>query len=175
MNTFKTRGDSLSAENFFEVYGFLCKESDYLSQGDYKSWLTLIQPDIHYRIAAPSFLDAVRPRRYGLGNDYYDDDYATLKIRVQQLTTPNYSIAENPLSLLRHFVTNISGSPIESGFEVSSNVLVYRVRSTEPEPAIVAGRRKDILVRTPEGLRLSRREAQLDQVSLRQPNISFFM
>ena len=50
--------------------------------------------------------------------------------------------------------------------EALSNVLVLRVRSTEPEPALVSARRVDLLVETPCGLRLASRLAQLDQVSV---------
>lgn len=175
MNAMENPGTALTAQEFFEVYGFLCQESDYLSRSCHEAWLKLLDPTIRYRVVTPSFLEATRPRTYGLGKFYFDDDYATLQIRVKQLTTPNYSIAESPVSVLRHFVTNISGRAIDGGFEVKSNVLVYRIRATEPEPAIIAGQRVDTLMRTSNGLRLVRREAQLDQVSLQQPNLSFFL
>jgi 3-phenylpropionate/cinnamic acid dioxygenase small subunit len=113
--------------------------------------------------------------RPGRGTPYFDDDADSLAIRVRQLSTPSFTIAENPPTIARHFVTNIRAARTDEGFEALSNVLVLRVRSTEPEPAVVSARRVDLLVETPDGLRLASRLAQLDQVSVRQPNLSFFI
>jgi 3-phenylpropionate/cinnamic acid dioxygenase small subunit len=168
-------GEPLGDGDFRKVYDFLNLESDYLGLGEYESWYELLSPKVNYKVLAPAFLDATRPRRYGRENAYFDDDYASLGIRVKQLTTPGFTIAENPATISRHFVTNIRAAKNEQGIEAVSNVLVVRVRSTEPEPGMVSARRFDQLVETPEGLRIESRLAQLDQVSLQQPNLSFFI
>lgn len=168
-------GEPLSDGVFRRVYDFLNLESDCLGLGEYETWYGLLSPAVTYKVLAPAFLDATRPRRYGRENAYFDDDYASLGIRVKQLTTPGFTIAENPATISRHFVTNIRGVANGEGIEVVSNVLVVRVRSTEPEPGVVSARRFDRLVETPEGLRIESRLAQLDQVSLQQLNLSFFI
>lgn len=168
-------GDPLSDGGFRAVYDFLNLESDCLGLREYETWFGLLSPQISYRVLAPAFLDATRPRRYGRENAYFDDDYASLGIRVKQLTIPGFTIAENPATISRHFVTNIRAAKNNDGIEVVSNVLVVRVRSTEPEPGVVSARRVDRLVETPEGLRVASRLAQLDQVSLQQLNLSFFI
>ena len=169
------QGTPLDDAAFRAVYEFLNHESDCLGCGDLPAWQTLLAPQIRYRVMAPAFLDAARPRHYGRGTPYFDDDADSLAIRVRQLSTPSFTIAENPPTIARHFVTNIRAARTDGGIEALSNVLVLRVRSTEPEPAVVSARRVDLLVETPHGLRLASRLAQLDQVSVRQPNLSFFI
>lgn len=169
------QGAPLDDASFRAVYEFLNHESDCLGCGDLTAWQALLAPQIRYRVMAPVFLDAARPRHYGRGTPYFDDDADSLAIRVRQLSTPGFTIAENPPTIARHFVTNIRASRVADGIEALSNVLVLRVRSTEPDPAIVSARRVDLLVQTPDGLRLAARLAQLDQVSVRQPNLSFFI
>lgn len=168
-------GSVLDDSTFRAVYEFLSLESDCLGCGDLPAWQALLAPQIRYRVLAPAFLDAARPRHYGRGTPYFDDDADSLAIRVRQLSTPSFTIAENPPTIARHFVTNIRAARTDQGIEALSNVLVLRVRSTEPEPAVVSARRVDLLVETPDGLRLAARLAQLDQVSVRQPNLSFFI
>lgn len=168
-------GVMLDNETFRTVYEFLTLESDCLGAGDLAAWYALLAPQISYRVLAPAFMDPARSRHYGRGTPYFDEDTHSLGIRVRQLTTPSFTIAENPPTIARHFVTNIRAARTADGIEAISNVLVLRVRSTEPEPAIVSARRVDLLVETAHGLRLARRLAQLDQVSVRQPNLSFFV
>jgi len=168
-------GAPLDDAVFRTVYEFLTLESDCLGAGDLVAWYALLAPQISYRVMAPAFMDPARPRHYGRGTPYFDEDTHSLGIRVRQLTTPNFTIAENPPTIARHFVTNIRAARTVDGIEAISNVLIVRVRSTEPEPAIVSARRVDLLVETADGLRLARRLAQLDQVSVRQPNLSFFV
>lgn len=168
-------GSVLDDRAFRAVYEFLTLESDCLGCGDLPAWYALLAPQIRYRVMAPAFMDAARPRHYGRGTPYFDDDADSLAIRVRQLSTPSFTIAENPPTIARHFVTNIRAARTDEGIEALSNVLVLRVRSTEPEPAVVSARRVDLLVETPDGLRLASRLAQLDQVSVRQPNLSFFI
>ncbi len=168
-------GEPLDDAEFRAVYDFMNLESDCLGLGEYETWFGLLSPQISYKVLAPAFLDATRPRRYGRENAYFYDDYASLGIRVKQLTTPGFTIAENPPTISRHFVTNIRAAKNSDRIEVISNVLVVRVRATEPEPGVISARRVDTLVETDQGLRITCRLAQLDQVSLRQPNLSFFI
>lgn len=175
LNRTAPAGSPLDDRTFRAVYEFLNLESDCLGCGDLPAWQALLAPQIRYQVMAPAFLDAARPRHYGRGTPYFDDDADSLAIRVRQLSTPSFTIAENPPTIARHFVTNIRAARTDEGFEALSNVLVLRVRSTEPEPAVVSARRVDLLVETPDGLRLASRLAQLDQVSVRQPNLSFFI
>lgn len=168
-------GAPLDNDAFRAVHEFLSLESDCLGVGDLTAWYALLAPQIRYRVMAPAFMDAARPRHYGRGTPYFDEDTYSLAIRVRQLSTPSFTIAENPRTIARHFVTNIRAARTDDGIEALSNVLVLRVRSTEPEPALVSARRVDLLVETPCGLRLASRLAQLDQVSVRQPNLSFFI
>jgi 3-phenylpropionate/cinnamic acid dioxygenase small subunit len=170
-------GDTLplSENQFYRVYRFFCHEADLLSKGDYNEWFKLLEPTIHYQVMPPTFNELGRTSNLGYGRDYFNDDWNSLKIRVEQLTTPNYTIAENPRSITRYFITNIDGMVTSEGFEVKSNVLIYRIRATESNPSIITAARHDLLIEGDNGFTLKRRVAQMDQVSLQQPNFSIFV
>lgn len=175
MNAPSSSGSPISEAQFFRIYRFLCREAALLSEGDYQQWFELIEPSIHYQVMPPIFTELGRTSTMGYGRDYFNEDWHSLKIRIEQLTTPNFTIAENPKSVVRYIVTNIDGVVTDDGFEVTSNVLVYRIRATEPVPSIVTATRRDQLVDCEAGITLKRRVAQLDQVSLQQPNFSVFI
>jgi 3-phenylpropionate/cinnamic acid dioxygenase small subunit len=175
MNALPAAGSPISESQFFRIYRFLCQEAALLSEGAYQHWFKLLEPTIHYQVMPPTFTELGRTSTLGYGRDYFNDDWDTLKIRVEQLTTPNYTIAENPKSVTRYLVSNIDGVVAGEGFEVTSTVLVYRIRATEPNPSIVTAARRDLLIDGEAGITLKRRVAQLDQVSLQQPNFSIFI
>ena len=60
-------GSVLDDRTFRAVYEFLSLESDCLGCGDLPTWQALLAPQIRYRVMAPAFLDAARPRHYGRG------------------------------------------------------------------------------------------------------------
>jgi len=175
MNAPSGNGLPISEAQFFRIHRFFCREAALLSEGDYRQWFELCEPSIHYRVMPPVFGEPGRTSTLGYGRDYFNEDWHALKIRVEQLTTPNFTIAENPKSVVRYLVTNIDGVVTDDGFEVTSNVLVYRIRATEPVPSMVTAARRDQLVDGEAGITLKRRVAQLDQVSLQQPNFSIFI
>ena len=55
---------------------------------------------------------------------------------------------------------------------VHSNVLVYRSRTTQPEPNLFALSRVDGMRRVDSTLQLARREAQLDEAIINARNIA---
>ena len=59
--------------------------------------------------------------------------------------------------------------------EVSSYFLVYRSRSSEPNPELFSGERRDLLRRTGAGWRLARRTILLDQAVIGARNLSIFL
>ncbi len=61
-------GEPLSDGGFRRVYDFLNLESDCLGLGEYETWYGLLSPAVTYKVLAPAFLDATRPRRYGLSS-----------------------------------------------------------------------------------------------------------
>jgi benzoate/toluate 1,2-dioxygenase beta subunit len=156
------------------VTELLLEEADCLDERRWHDWLALYQDDAVYWAPSWDDDDVLIDNPRGEISLIYCGNRDRMGDRVWRIESGlSSSLLRMPRT--RHFVTNIRAARTDEGIEALSNVLVLRVRSTEPEPAVVSARRVDLLVETPDGLRLASRLAQLDQVSVRQPNLSFFI
>jgi 3-phenylpropionate/cinnamic acid dioxygenase small subunit len=83
--------------------------------------------------------------------------------------------AEDPPSRTRHLVTNVQITPRPQAgeYDVCSAFLCYRTR-LETDVNIFAGRRDDVLRRTPSGWQIARRRILLDQNVVLAKNLSIF-
>lgn len=157
-----------------EVERFLNYEAYLLDLGDLDTWLTVLADDIQYVVP-------IRTTRYGrLVEEFsttsfvFNDDMFGLKMRVARLHT-RFAWAEDPASRNRHFVTNIFVTGAKDDLvEVSSNVMLYRSRLTDPSGEIFTGERRDTLRRTDDGLKLVRREVYMDQTVLSLSAVTTF-
>ena len=162
-----------------DEYRFICEflydEAELLSERAYGEWLALLAEDLHYVIPVPEFFEGGTGRSVGRGNGYFDDDYASMKVRAELLSDPNLTTAENPPSLLSYFVSNIR--PRRAGtageYAVTSKLLIVRLRASEPTPYLLAGKRNDLLRAAGDGFKLARREIRILQGSIQGPNLSF--
>jgi PAH dioxygenase small subunit len=158
------------------VCEFYYDEADLLASRRYVEWFALLAPDIAYRVAYPEFFEHGTRRQVGIGNPYFDDNHATLKIRVDMLADPLKTTAENPPSVFNYFVTNIRvrrATDEADALDADTRLLIYRVRATEPVPYILGARRRDRLRLTDGGFRIARREAAMDQAIIQSPNMSW--
>ena len=115
-------------------------------------------------------------RQVGIGNPYFDDNHASLKIRTDLLSNPATTTAEDPPSVLNYFVTNIRAfhaPEADNELEVTHRLLVYRVRSSEPQPFILGARRHDRLRIEGDGFLIANRDVTLDQSVIQSPNMSW--
>lgn len=154
---------------------FLNDEAELLAERDYPQWLSLLAEDIQYLVPVPEFFEHGTARSVGRGNAYFDDDYPSLKVRSELLSDPTLTTAENPPSLLCYFVSNIRPRCTADAdeFAVTSNLLIYRIRASEPSPYLLAGKRHDLLRAVAGGYKLARREIRILQASIQGPNLSF--
>ncbi len=166
-----------------EIEDFLFAEADLLDQRRFGEWLGLLADDLHYfmpmRRNVPFGTHAERENtRAGQDISWFDEDKWTLSKRVDQIMT-GIHWAEEPLSRVCHFVTNIrllAARPsvaAASEVEIGSRFLVYQNR-VETETYLFAGRRTDLLRRTDDVWRLARREILLDQNVLLAKNLTVF-
>ncbi len=162
-------------DEYRAICEFLNDEAELLSERAYGEWLGLLAEDLHYLIPVPEFFEGGTGRSVGRGNGFFDDDYPSMKVRAELLGDPNLTTAENPPSLLSYFVSNIR--PRRTGtageFAVTSKLLIYRTRASEPTPYLLAGKRSDLLRAAAGGFKLARREIRLLQGSVQSPNLSF--
>lgn len=164
-------GSPVSDGEYIEIQRFLHHEAALLDRRAYKSWFELLTDDIAYRITT----QVVRPAEAGaLRYAIVDEGADGLRLRVEQVSDPRLTRAENPPTLIRRFVSNLQAShaaPPDT-FVAETNLLVYRQRATAPEGGLYVGERRDVLRRTDGKLRLAGRDVDLDQSFLRDGALS---
>jgi Small subunit of phenylpropionate dioxygenase len=163
----------------FEIADFLYHEADLLDARHYEEWLDLLSEDYQYSVPLRlnvAFADNDTKSQTLAGSEicWFDEDKETVRKRVDQLMTGRHW-AEEPVSRVSHFVTNIRIVE-DNGSEVnlSSRFLVYRNRVSD-ETDFLVGRRNDTLRRVGESWQIVRRELLLDQTVLLAKNLSIFM
>ena len=165
-----------------EVSEFLFEEAEILDERNFEKWLDLLTDDIRYwmpmrRNVKSNELDREFTRE---GQDIYwfDEGKDTLERRVHQILT-GVHWAEEPLSRIRHFITNVqinNATPTCSDArEVSTRCrfLIYRNR-VETETDILIGKREDVLRKVDGSWKIAERKIILDQNVLLAKNLTFF-
>lgn len=159
-----------------EVARFLAWEALLLDEGRFAEWLDLLTSDISYVVVTRPPI-AVTPGRWLA---QLDEDRRSLEQRVARMADGT-AWAEVPPSLTQRLVTNVlveatDGDAGAAGADlrVHSALLVHRVR-LEQEVETFAGRRLDVVRRTPTGLRLARRRVTLAANALPGKNLSIFL
>jgi 3-phenylpropionate/cinnamic acid dioxygenase small subunit len=167
----------------FEVEQFYYTEAELLDDGRFTDWLDLLADDLDYWM--PTRTNRLR-RQQALSISargeaaFYDETKESLAWRIRRFDS-GMAWAEDPPSRTRHLVTNIVVHHADSDqgtgpddLVVRSAFLVYRNR-LEREENVFAGRRTDLLRRSPDGeLKVARRVILLDQSVLQAKNISTF-
>ena len=158
----------------FEAEQFLYHEADLLDSRRYADWLELLTDDIHYwmpirRTTTARNIDSEFTAP-GAGA-FFDDDLATLTLRVKRLQVGR-AWAEDPPSRTRRLLTNIRvvGGDTDE-LEVSLNFQLYRTRLASEEDSWI-GRREDRLRRVDGRLKLARRHVFLEQTVILAQNMS---
>lgn len=156
---------------FVAIQRFLFREAALLDQRDYRAWLSLTTEDVQYRVTAAVARDAGTTMV-----DYaiIDENLTGLKSRIDQISNPRLTRAENPPSMTRRVVSNIEAYHTEnqSEFAVTSYLLAYRSRPSEPRGGFYVAVRNDTLRRNSTEWRLARRNVQLDHIMLHDGALS---
>jgi ethylbenzene dioxygenase beta subunit len=154
-----------------EIQRFLVREAALLDGRDYHGWLSLTAEDISYRVTAALARDAGTPTV-----DYaiIDENLDGLKSRIDQISNPRLTRAENPPSLMRRVISNIEAyhGELEGEFLVTSYLLAYRSRPRSPEGSFYVAVRHDLLRRKHTDWRLAKRTVQLDHTTLQDGALS---
>lgn len=177
METRTTPAQEVTDREYRQVVEFLYREAQLLDARRFTEWLALMTDAIRYRVLAPTvrMLEEKGPDR-ATEVTFMDEQMGTLRTRVLQLSTPSYTVAENPPSFTRRFVTNIwaTRGAEQDQFEVSSNLLLYRSKGASLSPYLFSAERRDVLQRVDGRLRLARRTAVLDEAVIGTRNMSVF-
>ena len=165
-----------------EIEEFLYQEAELLDSRNLEEWLDLLTDDIRYwmpmrRNVKFGELDREFTRE-GQDINWFDEGKDTLERRVKQILT-GVHWAEEPLSRICHFVTNVQilkatpsvSDPTE--VSVKCRFLVYRNR-VETETDFLIGKREDTLRKVDGAWKIAQRKIILDQSVLLAKNLTFF-
>ena len=170
----------VTLEEQFAIEQFLYAEAELLDDWQWRTWFELFTDDAHYRM--PIRRNRLRRQRKvdeaddlnGLEVSHFDDDKASLDMRIQQLETGMHW-AEDPPSRSRHLVTNVrvQRAEVEGEYDIRSNFFVYRNR-LEAEVDLWVGERRDVLRVAGDSFQIADRIILLDQNLILAKNLSVF-
>ena len=165
-----------------EISEFLYQEAEILDDRRFTEWLDLLDDDIRYwmpmrRNVKSNEMDREFTRK-GQDINWFDEGKDTLERRVNQILT-GVHWAEEPLSRIRHLITNVqllnatpsSSDPTE--VSVRCRFLVYRNR-VQTETDFLIGKREDTLKKVNGSWKIAERKITLDQNVLLAKNLTFF-
>lgn len=159
---------------WFECYQFLVHEAQCLDDNCLEDWLELLSPNIRYGVP-------IRLTK-GRGEDpiaqhgwHMNEDFGSLKMRVARLGTKS-AWGEDPSTRTRRLVSNLRCTAADAEtIDITSNMLVYYGRGDVSDHTVLAAERNDVLRRTSDGLRLSKRVVLLSHTTLPIQSIGIFM
>ena len=165
-----------------EIEAFLFEEAEILDDRNFADWLDLLTDDIRYwmpmrRNVKSNEMDREFTRE-GQDINWFDEGKETLERRVNQILT-GVHWAEEPLSRIRHLITNVqllNATPSASDpseVSVRCRFLVYRNR-VETETDFLIGKREDTLRKVNGDWKIAGRKITLDQSVLLAKNLTFF-
>lgn len=162
---------------YFEVSQFLKREARLLDEELWDDWLSMLSESIHYWM--PSIENRRREDRKGPYSSehmaFFDDGIRDLERRVSRFKQPS-AWAENPPTRNVHVISNIEVFHTENAneYEVHSCFMNIRSRGLDEEYQVV-GRRKDLIIRESDGLKLLKRRILIPNALLLGKNINTFL
>jgi len=162
-----------SLEDAWSLQQFLFREARLLDQCRFRDWLAILSEEVRYVMPVRELLD---PRDKSISQDafkIFDDDKASLEMRVYRYET-GLAHAEAPPSVTHRMICNIEVVErlTESRFVVCSNFLISQER-LRASVAEFRGCRRDIIERSEDGWCLAERRIDLAQ-SILPSTISIF-
>lgn len=181
----KTAGDALPTGRrvaltepvYSEIVYFLNEEAAMLDEDRHKAWLGIMAEDVQYRAPLRDTVYRRDGRGFDPENSHFDDDLATLKVRVRRSVEIPSAWDRDPAPRVRRFLSNICvyETDVAEEYAVISYALVLRNRLDNPQYDMFSAKREDVIRRTADGLRLARRLVLIDQSSLGASFLNVFM
>lgn len=162
---------------YSDLLDVLYDEAALLNENRFDDWLKLLAPDISYFM--PVRTTRIRKDGPGFSTEYghFDENYASLQLRVAKLATPS-SWGEDPPSRVRRYITNVRVHTTDQDdeFHVASDLLVTRNRGTATTIDLITAERQDIIRRTDgSDFKIAARRILGDQSTIATPNLAIFL
>lgn len=149
---------------FLEILEFLTDEAALLDHDEHNEWIDTLTDDVHYRMPLRETRYRFDGRGFSDDGSYYDDDKAALAMKAKRNTEFQYAYDRDPPPRVKRAVTNLTvfegDKPGE--YKARSYVLLFKNRFDNPTYDILTAEREDIIRRTPQGLKLAKRDIFVD-------------
>ena len=168
------------------VEQFYYREARLLDERLYLQWLSMLSPDIRYRMPSrfvplargstrqPESVHDVDNELSGYdpaGLPIREESYGHLAQRTARALKPN-AWAENPPPRTRRFVTNVEIEPLADGaIRAFSNLQLFHSQHGRPE-YLFSGQRRDLLEPADGSFRIADREVILDSDIVRGASVA---
>ena len=149
------------------VEALLYLEARLMDENRYEDWLDLFAEECEYWI--PSNADEIDPNRHV---SILYGGRSMLENHVQRLSEGK-AFAQVPASRMRRIVGNIEIDPIDGGWAVGANFLVYEIRRHDQR--LHGGRSEYRLVEANGQLRIAAKKVLLVGINEHQENITFLL
>ncbi len=159
---------------YFERW--LYNEASFLDNIDFDSWYNLLHPNLKYQMPVRVNKDGIERPDYSTDMFTFEDDYETMKMRVDRLKT-DYAWAEIPPSRTRRYVSNVTVQEYTENEKavVRSYLLIYRNRTTDIHHDLISGERQDEFTYIDGEWKLSKRFFIVDQTTIDTRNLAIFV
>jgi dibenzofuran dioxygenase subunit beta len=153
-----------------EIQNFLLDEAALLEEDRFEDWLDLLSDDIRYVLPVRRSVEP-KARKPAVENGtgsfaLFDDDKASLTMRVQRLLT-GHAHAEVPASVTQRLITGIrvEPGPDDASVVAHSRFFIYQERQGRFATTFI-GKRRDLLRHGKRSWKIADRRIELAQTIL---------
>lgn len=160
----------------YQFEEWLYHEAKLLDEIDFDGWYALLHPTITYQMPVRVNKEGIERPDYTTEMFAFEDDYQTLKMRVERLKS-DYAWAEIPPSRTRRFVSNVRVTDYQEQqhASVKSYLLIYRNRLNDIHHDLISGERSDEFLYEDGVWKLAKRTFIVDQTTIDTRNLAIFV
>lgn len=160
-------------EIYFSIQQFLYREARLLDEDCYDEWYRLIAEDIYYHMPAVRSRYKRERKVHAVDTDHFDDDYGSLRLRVERLKRPGVpSMDPSPRTCRIVGNVEVETTTRPDEYRVHSTIQLTRNRLYDQDERLSA-RRIDLLRHEDTGrFKLVRREIHTTQNVVEMRNLN---
>ena len=154
---------------------FYYLEAQWLDDGNFESWTSVLHPNIDYRVPVRVTCDSRAGAGFSDKAFFMQEDFESLRSRVQRFRSP-HAWSENPRTRTRRSVTNVRATlTAQDEVKVLTNVAIFCHRGDAPHPMVLTMERHDVLRTDTAVWQILSRTVLLDTTVLGLESLSIFL